>query len=265
MDATTLESTTSLGWGTRFRTTRWSVVLAAASGGEHAQAAWAELYRTYFRPLVGLIAPRRGHQVASELAHEFFVNHLFDAQNLTKLQRRPDRRFRGWLSETLRNFLVSQWRFERRKCRDVRRNLALGGDDEEQTHPVSCLVGNQADPEWQAERNRALALLSDVLRTLEREYCQRACAGGVDGARRFELAKRVFLPGADYKMLSLDACASELGIGVDAAKHLVGRLRKRYLALRDRELRRRISSDLEEAKRWLNGALERPRLPHAES
>lgn len=264
MDPITLESTTSLSWGTRFRTTRWSIVLAAASEGEDAQAAWAELYRAYFRPLVTLIARGRGHEIATELAQDFFVNHLFDEQHLRKLERKPNRRFRGWLAEALRNFLVSQWRFERRQCRDVRRNLALGGDDEEHTHPVSSLVGHQADPEWQTERNRALALLSDVLSTLEREYCQRAGAGGVDGRRRFEVAKRVFLPGADYKMISLEVCASELGIGLDATKHLVGRLRKRYLALRDRELRRRISSDLVEAKRWLSGALEMPSPPHLE-
>lgn len=265
MDTTTLESTTPFGWGARFRTTRWSLILAAASDGEEAHTAWDQLYRAYFRPVVARIARERGHEAATEAAQEFFVNHLFDAQRLKKLQRKPGQRFRGWLRTTLRKFLVSQWRFEHQKCRDERRNIALGADDEEGTHPISLLVARQATPDLVLDRNRALALLSDALFRLEREYCKRARRTGVGAARRFELAKRVFLPGADYKMLTHEACASELGISVDATKHLVARLRERYFALCDDELRARVSSDLAEAKRWLREALETPPPPTPEA
>jgi hypothetical protein len=266
MNAPTLESASStrldaigdFHWGDRFRTTRWSLVFAAASGGDEARVALGALYRAYFRPLVELIARQRGREAAPELAHAFFVEHLLDPKKLKKLELRSGGRFRGWLSVTLRTFLVARWRFERRQCRDLRRNVALGGDDEPGTHPASLLVARQINPEQRVERSRALALLSDALHLLEREYCEHAARGGVNGQRRFELASRVFLPGADREMISLETCAFELGLRLDTTKQLVGRLRQRYLDLRDRELRRRISPDLAAAKRWLYEALELP-------
>ncbi len=175
---------------------------------------------------------------------------------MQRLERQPGGHFRGWLSKALRTFAVNQWRYERRARRDVRRNVALGDDGDEHAHPLSSLIAPRADPVRQTERNRALTLLSDAVHTLELEYCRHARASGADGARRFELAKRAFLPGVDYEMLSLEACATELNLSMDATKQLVGRLRKRYLALRDRLLCLRVCSDLAEAKRWLYWALE---------
>ncbi len=73
MDAITVESTRSQRWGQRFRTTRWSLVLAAASGGDDAPAAFGDLYLMYFQPLVRLLARQRGREEAAEITPAFFV------------------------------------------------------------------------------------------------------------------------------------------------------------------------------------------------
>lgn len=244
-------------WHGRFRTTRWSVILAAAAEGESARTALGKLYRAYWYPVFAVIAKRRGRAAAGELTQAFFVTRLVDRGDLKRVQRRPGERFRGWLFTALQSFLKNQWQFERRQRRDSRKTVALGSEDVT-TAPAVALRAARPDPEQQLQRARVLALLSAVLDRLRYEYCANAVAG-VDAERRFEAVK-VFLPGPDTESSDYSACAQALGINTDAVKQLVRRLRVRFGQLLHEQIRQSVDceEDVPDAKRLLCQALELP-------
>jgi DNA-directed RNA polymerase specialized sigma24 family protein len=235
-----LESTSPL----RFRTTRWSVVLAAGAGGENARRAFDALYRLYFRPLCSLIARQRGPEHARELAQAFFVSRLLSHGDLRLVERSPGRRFRSWLCTALQSYLKNHWKFERRKCRDVRQTLLLGSDTDEIISHASVSVAR--DPEQQLRRAEVLALLSQVIARLRREYCAHAGASGVDAERRFEMVK-CYLPGPDAQTADYADCANALGLASGTVKQLVCKLRKRFGQLLYEEIRRSVDSEAEVA------------------
>jgi DNA-directed RNA polymerase specialized sigma24 family protein len=241
----------------RFRTTRWSVVLAAGAGGDGARRAFDALYRLYFRPLCSVIARQRGVEHARELAQAFFVSRLLSHGDLRLVERSSGRRFRSWLCTALQSYLKNQWKYERRKCRDVRRTKLMGSDGDEIMSNASVGVGR--NPEQQLRRADVLALLSHVIARLRREYCAHARAAGVDAERRFERVKR-YLPGPETEAADYADCANALGLTSGAVKQLVCQLRKRFGQLLYEEIRRCVDSEAEvaAARASLCRALELP-------
>ena len=241
-------------WSGRCRTTRWSVVFAAAAGGAAARTALAQLYRAYWYPVFAVLAKRCGPQAAAELTQAFFVERLVDQGDLKRVRPRPGERFRGWLFTAARRFLLTELQFERRQRRDVRRAVAFVNDPESDEHgPRVCAIADpKLDPEEQLGREQALELLSTVLHRLRREYCAHAASAGVDGALRFD-ALKVFLPGRDTESAKYEAVSVALGLDAGNIKRLVRQLRKRFGALLHEELAKRVSSDrdLASAKRML--------------
>lgn len=252
------QSANETGWSPRCRTTRWSVVLAAAAGGASARLALSRLYRAYWYPVFALFAKRRGRQAAAELTQAFFVERLVDKGDLKKVSQQPGKRFRGWLFTAAHRFLLNEEQFERRERRDVRRTVAFAseGANAEPGPRVSAMADTELDPEQRLGREQALRLLSTVLRRLRREYCANAAAAGVNGELRFDAVK-VFLPGRDTDTAGYREVAQSLGLGGDAMKQLVCRLRKRFSDLLDEELTKRVKGDgdLPTAKRLLCQAL----------
>lgn len=63
-----------------FKTTRWSLVVAAGGGGQDARAALGELCQAYWRPVYAYVR-RRGHgpDDAADLTQAFFL-HLLEHQ-----------------------------------------------------------------------------------------------------------------------------------------------------------------------------------------
>jgi DNA-directed RNA polymerase specialized sigma24 family protein len=257
------ESSSSVdqGWGARCRTTRWSVVFAAGTEGEPARAALAELYRAYWNPVLAFIARDCGRGAAAELAQDFFFGRIIAAADLKGIQRLPGQRFRGWLFTAVKSYLSNQRRFHRRQRRDVRRTTSLPPESDSFTFNEggSSLAAAFADPERLLQRARVLALLTEVLQRLRREYCARAVSSGVDAEKRFERLK-VFLPGPQTEPADYAACAEELGTTTDAVKQSVHRLRRRFGALLHELIRQSVRNDDEvaEAKRFLCEALEAP-------
>lgn len=242
----------------RCRTTRWSVVLAAAAEGEDGRNAQALLYRLYFQPLVSFIARRRGQRAATELAHDFFAERVVRAGDLRRLERRPGVRFRAWLFKALLNFLKNEWKFARRQRRDVTKTMAWDSEGDESVRCIAIAASGH-DQEQLLARKRALQLLSDVLLRLRHEYCAHAAISGVDGTARFEAIK-VFLPGPSTEEAEYAECAAKLGMSADSVKQLVRRLRVRFAAL----LNEALDPDgdgggkLTKARRALYQALELP-------
>lgn len=252
------------GWPIRCRTTRWSLVFAAAADGEPARRALAALYRAYFRPLHAFIARRHGDELATELTQAFFVQRWFEAGDLKRVRHRPGERFRGWLFKAMRNFLKNQWKYERRQCRDVTKTETwCPSDSADDTSRPAQLMAPHHDPERELGRARVLALLADVLAQLRREYCVRAAIAGVDGEHRFERIKD-FLPCPSAGASDYAECAAALNVSVDAVKQAVTRQRARFTDLvEERLLQSGVSeADLPRAKRALCQALALP-APYA--
>ena len=88
----------------RFQTTRWSLVLAAAKGGEGSAEALEWLCATYWYPLYGFIR-RQGHgsEEARDLTQSFFLS-LLDRKSLRRIDP-LEGRFRAFLLASIKNFL----------------------------------------------------------------------------------------------------------------------------------------------------------------
>jgi DNA-directed RNA polymerase specialized sigma24 family protein len=211
-------------WPRRCRTTRLSMVRAAAAGGAAAEAAHAELYRAYFYPVYALIAARRGREAAEELTQAFFVERLIDSEDLARFDPSKCRKFRNWLFTAVDSFLKNEWKARRRKCRDVRRTLALDFEAAE----IRFLNEPTADPESRYNRAWALCVLSNVITRVRREYCE--SVPRADRARagiRFD-ALKIFLPGPELEASAYGGVAVSLAMTTDAVKQLVCRLRERF-------------------------------------
>ena len=92
----------------RFRSTHWSLVLAARDReAPQAEAALAELCRAYWYPLYGFIR-RQGHAVeaAQDLTQEFFVR-LMEKDFLAGVDR-VQGRFRSYLLVACKHFLANE-------------------------------------------------------------------------------------------------------------------------------------------------------------
>src|SRR5262252_7394805 len=92
-----------------FRTTHWSMVLAAGSSDSvEARAALEQLAQRYWYPLYAYIR-RRGysHDDAADLTQSFFVQ-ILEKNTLSGLS--PGiARFRAFLLVSLKNFLTNEW------------------------------------------------------------------------------------------------------------------------------------------------------------
>jgi hypothetical protein len=245
----------------RCRTTRWSIVFAAAAGGESASAALGQLFRSYWGLVFAKIARGRAPHAAQELTQEFFVKRLVDGQDLKRVKRQDGKRFRGWLSTAVESFLNNRWDFDHQQCRDVRKTVALSFDGEDGAR--AAWFAPQRDPEQELRRARAFALLTQVLGRLRREYCAKAAAAGVDAERRFEVLK-VFLPGPDTEVAHFRAAADALGLEPGTVRQVVQRMKGRFAELLDEELLQHVDAetDLATARRLLLQALEAPLARH---
>ncbi len=105
-----------------FATTHWSVVLAARdTDSPEADAALAELCRTYWYPLYAFVR-RKGHgpHDAQDLTQGFFARLL--EKNYVAQADRERGRFRTYLLAALTHFLADEW--------DKARRLKRGGGRE---------------------------------------------------------------------------------------------------------------------------------------
>lgn len=228
-------------WPRRCRTTRLSMVLAAAAGGESADAARAGLYREYFYPVYALIAARRGREAAEELTQAFFVERMIGSKDLEQFDPQKCRRFRSWLFTAVESFLKNEWKARRRKCRDERRTFALDFASAE----VRFMHDPALDPESRYNRAWAMCVLSHVIARLRREYC--ASVPSANRARSevcFD-ALKVFLPGPELEASAYNGVAASLGLSPDLIKRRVCLMRERFGEQLREHLGELVSSDEE--------------------
>jgi RNA polymerase sigma factor (sigma-70 family) len=205
----------------RFRTTRWSVVLAAGAGDERAAGrALEELCRMYWWPIYAFVR-RHGHDAdrAADLTQAYFLS-LLERRDLERMD--PERgRFRSFLLAALRNFLAKQRvREHTQKRGGGERPLSLDIDLEDAEPRFVREPASDSSPERDFERRWAITLLERVLRRLREE------AAAADASERFELLAPHLTGHGDA--VPYREIGERLGLSESAVKVAVHRLRKRY-------------------------------------
>lgn len=205
-----------------FQTTRWSVVLRAASRSDRlADAALAALCERYWYPLYAYVRRRVADvDEAQDLTQEFFAR-LLEKHYLAVAD--PQRgRFRCFLLTALKHFLANEWhRAKARKRGGGVRCLSLDFDCGESR--LTLQPAHDLTPERLFERQWVLTLLDLVLGRLHAEYQV------ADKAKLFEQLKGTLT--GDRDRLPYAALGAELGLTEDTARQAASRLRKRYREL----------------------------------
>jgi RNA polymerase sigma factor (sigma-70 family) len=227
-----------------FTTTHWNVVLAAAEGrSPPAQAAWAELVRTYWFPLYTYVRLQGcGPEDAQDVTQEFFAR-CFETDFL-KQANAARGRFRSFLLTTLQHFLVSEWR----KSSSLKRGggqplLSLDTEAAEQRYAEA--LADPANPETAYEKRWALAVLERVLHQLRREYL-----AADKGALFDRLVEHLWGEATDEPYHTL---GPELALSEGALKQCVHRLRQRCRELLRLEVAHTVTrpEEVDEELRYL--------------
>jgi RNA polymerase sigma-70 factor (ECF subfamily) len=226
----------------RFRTTRWSVVMAARSKDDaEARAALSTLCQAYWYPLYAF-ARRKGTppEDASDLVQEFFAG-LLERADVARAD--PARgRFRAWLLAAFKHHLSNEWDRARAQKRGGGRVIVSLDDDAETRYLQE--PAHDVTPERLYERRWTLTLIDRVFDRLRTS--QEAA-----GKSAFFAKVRPFLLGdADGP---LHALAAELGMTEGALKTATCRLRKACAEMLKEEIAETVEdpADVEDELRHL--------------
>ena len=203
----------------QFTTTHWSVVVTAGKGDlPQAAEALEKLCRAYWYPLYAY-ARRQGNspEDAEDLTQQFF-SRLLGKNYLAKADR--DRgKFRTFLLESMKNFLVNEWKRAAR--------LKRGGGQSFVSFDLGVAEGRygaepvaESNPENIYEKQWANALIEQVFSILRGEYA------AADKAQLFA-ALKVFIWG-DISSASYAEVGQQLSLTEGSVKVAVHRLRKRF-------------------------------------
>jgi len=219
-----------------FRTTHWSVVLAAREqDGPAAREALADLCATYWYPLYAFVR-RQGfapHE-AEDLTQGFFYRFL-QGNSLVRVNPAAGK-FRSFLLACLKHFLAN----ERDRARSQRRGggcpaIPLEGGTAETRYSLE--PADEVTPEVLFDRHWAFAVLERTLEALRQEYAAR------DKGVAFEDLEG-FLPRGRGSASRVELAAKH-GINVNAVDVAIHRLRQRFGALLRQQVAETVSSDEE--------------------
>jgi RNA polymerase sigma factor (sigma-70 family) len=221
--------------GGEFRTTHWSVVLAAREDETASQKALGELCRTYWYPLYAYVR-RRGYSPhdAQDLTQEFLLQ-LIERKSLRSVA--PEHgRFRSFLLASLKNFLINEWtRAQRQKRGGGQQLVSLDEQMAEARYGIEPV--EFATPETLFERAWAQTLLDRVLELVARDYRENGKADLFDELKPFLCGEKGSSTYAEIAVWH--------GISEGAVKMSVMRLRQRYAALLRAEIAQTLESTAE--------------------
>ncbi len=202
-----------------FRTTRWSLVLAAresAAPGSH--EALAELCEAYWYPVYAFVR-RQGHdaEAARDLTQGYFA--LLLEKHYLRDVRHGASRFRAFLKASVRHFLANRWDHDRAVKRGGgATHISL--DAEEAERRLQLEAGPDADPELAFERRFAMALLERALEQLREEFAR---AGKAAQFERFQPHLTGDGEGSPYRTIG-----AELGMTEGAVRVALHRARRHF-------------------------------------
>jgi RNA polymerase sigma factor (sigma-70 family) len=214
----------------RFQTTRWSLVLAAAQGGEGSGEALEWLCGAYWYPLYAFIR-RQGHDAdaARDLTQSFFL-HILEKNALSKIDPRQGR-FRAFLLASVKNFLSNERVRERalkRRADDPAFRLTLEGAEQRYLgeHAAALSPEDLFGTRW------ARTVLDRVMRRLGDEH---------ESAGKGEVFNRLrgHMTGEEA---SYDSLAADLGTSAGALRVTLHRMRQRLGVLLREEVAHTVSS-----------------------
>ena len=214
-----------------FHATRWSLVFQAAQSSEpqRAEAALAELYRTYHYPLYVFARDRgrRSAEDAGDLVQDFFLRVV--EKNVLGAADPARGKFRSFLLGAFKNLIVTQWRDANRQKRGGGAvHVPLDFDDAEQRFVAEGLADTAAAPDALYDIHWARALVDGVLARLKSECSAAefaALSPGITGARG---------------EVPLTETAAALGLSEAAAKSRIHRFRQLWARLIREEVARTV-------------------------
>ena len=233
---------------TRFDTTRWSVIVRAASDNDaEAQLALALLCEAYWYPVYAYVRRQGSSQAdAEDLTQAYFARFL--EKQVVREVRPGNGRFRAFLLVSVRNFLHNQ--------RDRERSLKRGGgrrllslDAEMAEQRLRSLPADRETPETLFEKSWALTVFERVQEQLMKEAARR---GSADRAASL----RPYLTG-DVPAAGEATLAREWGVSEVAVRVALHRLRRRFASLLREEVARTVArpEDVDDELRALMAAL----------
>jgi RNA polymerase sigma-70 factor (ECF subfamily) len=216
----------------RFRTTQWSVVLAARDRtSPEARLALQELCAAYWYPLYAFVR-RQGHPVeeAKDLTQEFFVRLL--EKDFLALVDQSRGKFRSFLMTACKHFLANERDRARALKRGGGRELlsidAQAGETRYVAEPTHDLTAERL-----FERRWALMLLQHVLGRLRDEFQQAGKGEQFEQLKAFLTGEK---PAGHY-----DQAAGATHATPGAVRVAVHRLRRRYRELLREEIGRTVN------------------------
>jgi RNA polymerase sigma-70 factor (ECF subfamily) len=198
-----------------FQTTRWSVVLSAARGGDDSREALEWLCRRYWSPLYAFVR-RRGHDTESarDLTQTFFLK-LLERRALERVDPGLGK-FRAFLLASMKNFLANEdARAGAVKRRAEDPDFSVEFEDAERWYARAPAAG--LGPEDLFESRWARSVLDRSLRRLREEY---EAVGKGETFRRLQ----GHLTGADSP-------GDDTGVSPGSRRVAVHRLRRRLGSL----------------------------------
>jgi RNA polymerase sigma factor (sigma-70 family) len=232
----------------RFPTTRWTLVVAAADPHRNeTRAALISLCENYWYPLYAYLR-RRGYPAdqAQDLTQEFFMR-VVEGRYLDRADPQKGR-FRSFILTSLKFFVADEEDRRRAQKRGGGTILPLefqSGEERYQREPV-----HNETPERIFERRWALAVLDRVVEKLRTEFENHG------RLKDFEQLKVFLLAGSAAPYAAL---AREMNTSEGALKVAIHRLRKRYRELFRQEIADTVAepAEVESELRFLASALAR--------
>ena len=151
-----------------FRTTHWSVVLAANGDSNVATKALENLCRTYWYPLYAFVRRRGCDPHAAEDSTQAFFAHLLEKDALKTVVREKGK-FRTFSLTALTNFLNNEWEKGQTQKRGGR-NRFISWDEIEAEELYGHEPVDLMSPERLFERRWAFTLVEQVLLRLRQEH-----------------------------------------------------------------------------------------------
>ena len=154
-----------------FRTTHWSVVLAAAQGeSAERHSAMATLCQSYWYPLYAFVR-RQGRTApeAEDLTQDFFARLL--GKNGLATVRPEYGRFRSFLLASLKNFLANDWDRNHTAKRGGQCDI-ISWDEAPGEQRYLLEPAEAATPDKLFEQTWALTVVETVLAQLKKEYAE---------------------------------------------------------------------------------------------
>lgn len=205
--------------GTRFPTTRWSRVLAAAGSSPSGRSAMAELCKGYWYPLYAAV--RRKYpdpERARDLTQAFFMRYL--EKNDVAAADRERGRFRSWMLACLGNFLNNAHDYETTwKAGGRVRFVSI--DEEEVEGRFASVPSHEPADDALFDQEWALTLVDRALDAM-RSHCRTA------SAREFLDAVEPLLTLPDTDGGETAVLASKLSLETNAFKTRLSRQREHF-------------------------------------